>query len=541
VSALTQAAQLQRAVLLLSAVSLAVYALTLTNGFAYDDVVIVRGDVRVTQFQLHAILTKPYWTAPGFALYRPLVTLSFALDWAISNGNAAWFHAVNALWHALATLALYALLRAWFRSGPALLAALLFAVHPVHVEAVANVVGRAELMAGALFLFACALWAHERPRSRALRLAVVALLYGAAVLCKESAATLPAILILIDAARGAWTIPELPRQLRARVLEYGLLTGMLVGLIVLRSLLAGGATPAQLDPIMEVTQASGDRIRSALQVWPHIMRLMFYPQNLLADYGPQVLMPADGWPPLALLGVIIFVSLTLGGLLLLDRGYHLGALTMLWMPITMLPVANLLFPIGVILAERTLYLPSVAVSLGLALLLAQYRRTPVLPRWATTACVIVLVACAVRVQVRIPDWDSTDSIMLAQRRDRPDSFRAEWHAARIARREGQSEVAIARYQNAVRLWPYRERLIVESAAYLSQQRAVLAALRVARYGTEKWPRNLQLQRLVASNALDLGDTITAKSALAAGLRIDPRDALLLRMSAALNPGKAAHE
>ncbi|MGH7466950.1 MAG: tetratricopeptide repeat protein [Longimicrobiales bacterium] len=528
--------------ILLGAAALVVYALALTNGFAYDDVVIVKGDVRVTQFQFHEIVTRPYWSSPGFALYRPLVTLSFALDWAISHGHAAWFHAVNAIWHALATVALYVFLKAWFRTGPALVAALVFAVHPVHVEAVANVVGRAELMAATLFLLACALWAHERPRYRPLRVAIVALLYAAAVLCKENAATLPAILLLIDAARGKWTVPQLRQRLRARAVDYGVLLVVLAGLIGLRAVLAGGATPAQLDPVMEVTQATGDRLRSALQIWPHIVRLLLYPNELLADYGPRVLMPAAGWTPLVLLGLFMAATLTLGGLLLFDRGQALGALIMLWLPITLLPVANLLFPIGVMLAERTLYLPSVAVSLGLALLLAQLQReADALPRWSLAVCALVLLFCVVRVQMRIPDWDSTDSIMLAQRRDRPESFRAEWHAARMARRDGQSEVAIQRYQHAVRLWPYRERLIVESAAYLSQQRALLAALRVAGYGAEKWPRNLQLQRLLASNALDLGDTTTARKALAAGLRIDPRDALLLRMSATLNPGKAAHE
>jgi predicted Zn-dependent protease len=102
-------------------------------------------------------------------------------------------------------------------------------------------------------------------------------------------------------------------------------------------------------------------------------------------------------------------------------------------------------------------------------------------------------------------------------------------------------MAVQRYERAMMLWPYRERLVAEAAGYLSQLRDVQGALRVARYGTEKWPRNLLLQRVLAANALDAGDTATARRALADGLRIDPRDALLVRMSATLDPGKAGHD
>ncbi len=525
---------------LIGLTALAVYALSLSLGFAYDDVVIVKGDARVTEFQLGNIFTKPYWASPGFALYRPLVTFSFAVDWAISGGNAAWFHAANAIWHALATAALFVLLRAWFRPGPAWLGALLFAVHPVHVEAVANVVGRAELMAATLFLSACALWAHQRPVARWRRLALVCLLFALAILCKEIAATLPAVLVLIDAARERWSPAKLPRYLREHALEYLALAMTLAGVLVLRGSFAGGATPTQLDPVMEVTVATGDRIRTALQIWPHILRLMLYPRELLADYGPRVLMPADGWSPLALLGLVILTALVVAGLLAWDRGNALAALALLWLPITLLPVANLLFPIGVMLAERTLYIPSVAISIGLALLASETERLRApLRRGLGLALGVALAFMVVRVQTRTLDWDSTDSIMMAQVRDRPESFRAVWHVARMSRRDGKPELAVQQYQQALQLWPYRERLVVEVVAYLTNRKDLASAQGIARWGTQRWPKNIEFQRLIAANALDSGDTLTARAAIAAGLRLNPADSLLNKMSAAVNPGSTS--
>src|SRR5439155_950465 len=95
-------------------------------------------------------------------MYRPLVIAGFALDWLL--GSTAWFHTVNLAWHAAASVAVAALARRWTDSTGALVAGLLFAVHPLHVEAVANVVGRAELMAALFTLLAVyAALVHESP------------------------------------------------------------------------------------------------------------------------------------------------------------------------------------------------------------------------------------------------------------------------------------------------------------------------------------------------------------------------------------------
>src|SRR5690606_33267473 len=100
--------------------------------------------------RIHSLANAPsffvsgYWADADLALYRPLTTLSFAVDWAISGGSPAWFLFVNAAWNAAACVLAFLLLHRFAGMAPAFLAALLFAAHPVHVEAVANVVGRAE-------------------------------------------------------------------------------------------------------------------------------------------------------------------------------------------------------------------------------------------------------------------------------------------------------------------------------------------------------------------------------------------------------------
>src|SRR5256884_3773470 len=125
-----------------------VYLGALWNQFALDDVpIIVVNPLVAHPSGLWRAFAAPYWAPElGGHMYRPLVIAGFALD-ALVDGTV-WFHAVNLLWHAGAAVAVAALARRWMDTPGGMVAGLLFAVHPVHVEAVANVVGRAELMAG---------------------------------------------------------------------------------------------------------------------------------------------------------------------------------------------------------------------------------------------------------------------------------------------------------------------------------------------------------------------------------------------------------
>src|SRR6059058_3619228 len=126
-----------------------VYGGALWNQFAMDDNQIVAFNKLVLQFSgVWRAFVSPYWPSViGGGMYRPLPLASYAIDWQL--GGAAWlFHAVNVAWHAGASVAVAWLAGRWSGERAALAAGLLFAVHPVHVEAVANIVGRAEVMAG---------------------------------------------------------------------------------------------------------------------------------------------------------------------------------------------------------------------------------------------------------------------------------------------------------------------------------------------------------------------------------------------------------
>ncbi|HUP88820.1 MAG TPA: glycosyltransferase family 39 protein [Longimicrobiales bacterium] len=487
------------------------YAISLRNGFAFDDVVLIPGDPRVRDGQLGALLMRPYWNDTALALYRPLTSLSYALDWFLSPDKAAWFHLTNTIWHVLASVFAFLLLTKYFDVRAALVAGLIFALHPVHVEAVANVVGRGELIAATFFLAACLIW--QSNHTRKMRLILTALCYAIAMLSKESTVVLPAVLFIIDGTR------------KRNAGDYAVFFGIFVSFMLLRYSVVGGVAPSRLDPSIEVTTSYGQRFLTALQAWPVEAKLLLFPRTLLADYGPRTLMPITQFNSLAALGLTLIIATVVGGVVALLQRKYVWALALLWFPITILPVSNLIIPIGVLVAERTLYLPSLAICFAVAAVVSQAPKfaSAQAPKLVVT---VILLALAARTVTRVPVWKDTDTVMLALARDRPDSFRAQWHVARLARKRGNASKAIQDYDRALKLWPYREGLVQEAAAYGTEQGRKAWARDVAFYGTVRWPRNINFHRMVAGNAVDLGDTVTARRAVKQGLTVVPNDRIL---------------
>src|SRR5882672_4740976 len=128
--------------------AIVLYLPTVRYGFVQDDRAIIASNPAA-----HSIVAAlrafddPYWPPEsGAGLYRPATILSYAVDWSLSGGSAGWLHLMNAVWHSLATFLVMLALARWVPEPGVLAAGLVFAAHPVHVEAVAGLVGRADLL-----------------------------------------------------------------------------------------------------------------------------------------------------------------------------------------------------------------------------------------------------------------------------------------------------------------------------------------------------------------------------------------------------------
>src|SRR5262249_21178360 len=138
----------RRVLLVLALLGLAMYVNSLQNAFILDDNILIVTDARVTGQQYDKLLTTQYWPPPrGNDLYRPLTSVSFALNWAVAPYACA-FRFVNLALYVGCAFVLYKLVLEWSRApAAALVAAVVWIVHPIHTYSMNTVVDRAELLA----------------------------------------------------------------------------------------------------------------------------------------------------------------------------------------------------------------------------------------------------------------------------------------------------------------------------------------------------------------------------------------------------------
>lgn len=389
--------------LAVGASAVVVYAGTLWNGLALDDLLIVaRNPVVHSLSGLWRAFTQAYL---GGQMYRPLTVATYVADWPWHS--TAWYHAVNVLWHALASVLTAVLARRWVGDRGALAAGLLFAVHPVHVEAVANIVGRDELMA-ACFAVAAVYAALARG---SVGWSAAALSFG--LLCKENAAVAPGLIAwgwIVGIGNG----PP-PRR---RIMQFAgswVVIAALYG-IVRWTVLRGNADHA-LAPVFVGQSALTVRL-TALASLADVARVLLFPLKLRIDYSPDertaVTSLADVRVVLGALCVLVLIALVV---MAWRRGRRVEAFGLGWIAIALSPVANLLFPTGILVAERTLYLPSVGLVLAAG---SWFERLPASRAWLVAGA--VLLAAGVRTVTRVPVWRTTNTAVLSMLEDSPRSY-----------------------------------------------------------------------------------------------------------------------
>ena len=453
------------AALLLAGACVLAYANGLTGAFVYDDKAIVRDNPRIrSPHRVDEILTTQYFggkRGTGTA-YRPALLLSFAAQWWIHGADPFPFHVVNLLLHVLVTLLLARLLlRIDLPPPTALGAALLFAAHPIHAEAVTSIVGRGETQAAALVLgfLLLALRGIEGRGSRRLALVGALLLYLLANLTKESAAVAPALLFLLLAWRaegGLWS--RCSAALRRGAPIYVCAAAILAGVFRLRSLVLGGAIKASATGFFEVENPLAPlspwaRAANACSIFLRSLWRMAVPLRLSSDesaWSIRVLTPREVlfWAAPVLVAALVAAALWR----LRDRSP--AALGFLFLCVASLPTSNLLFPTGTIFAERLAYLPSA----GFCLIAASWivGRAPdlaVLPRWRAGALAAVALLLAARTLVRNPVWSSDEALFTNMVRVSPASAKAHYDFAYMSAELHRPEAALEHYARATQIYP----------------------------------------------------------------------------------------
>jgi hypothetical protein len=411
-----------------AALSLALYAVTLRGTYIFDDCAIILEDPRIANPQLwHEYWTDQYFPDAPDNLYRPLTSMSYALQWRL-HGDRAWaFHLVNWLLAAAAAAAVAEFARrsvvmalsgvnGGVKPGDAsrrgvwagLVAGLLFAAHPVHVEVVAGIVGRAELLC-TLATFAGLCLFLRRPMTGGRAVAIVVCFF-IALLSKEQGALYPLLLAILAFVR----VPRAALSPRERACNRWLAVGLIwfesayfffrehiLKFEWNRQWISFAANPL-------IRSAGADRWLMPLVLMGRYVAVLVAPYKLSLDYGGGVIGPSVRYhEPYFYLGIaavigwlVAFVALIkvgacrpgrTGGPPLTIRSTLAGLalFALLGVALTFGMVSNLLALIGTIFGERLAFMPSAFLAVLAGLVVAGIAAGA--RRWVL-ACVLALVA-----------------------------------------------------------------------------------------------------------------------------------------------------
>jgi protein O-mannosyl-transferase len=427
-------------VLLLPAVAALVYANTLLNGFTYDDEGYI---LRSTAVQTGSIV-KLFQPTQGYHVFRPFAFSTFALHWAISGAKPFSYHLLNLLLHAAVTLLLFLLLRALLAplsrgETIAFVAALLFAVHPIHTEAVASIVGRSELLAAGFLLAAWLLHLYDRP-------VPMLVCFSLALLSKESAAVFIALVLA-----GDYTLQKFKPLSR-----YASICGLTVLSLALLWNLQGGyfkeGTFSVVDNPLAGLPASW-RILNALRIAWKYVGLHVYPATLSYDYSYNAITLYAGWTRLLPVAAATLLVLCLWIWAILKKRTPwiiAGAIYLAGFAVT----SNILVSTGTIMGERLAYLPSAGFCLLVAVLWALLEKRESLAAWVLLLC--ILTTLSVRTVFRNQDWHDNLTLYSHDILVVPHSVPAHLNLGDEYLRRGRVGAAHDEYETALNIYPDSE-------------------------------------------------------------------------------------
>lgn len=363
-------------IFIIISVGLICYSYSAGGKFIWDDNYFVVENTSIhTILNARSFFTDPSTLARGkLALenYRPLVTLSYAIDYSIWGLNPFGYHLTNVVFHLLNGILVFLLLKRSGGDEAACFAALLFVAHPVQTEAVSWISGRSNVLFAFFYLAALLSYIKFRGRDSNIshfmrkhagfelifdytKISYIAsiFLFTLALLSKEAAATLPLVIILFDVIT--------PREaIGKRALRWAPYFVILSGYLFLRF--------SMLDKLFQRSFWGGSVFHTYLTI-PKLITtyigMLFWPSRLCVDRQMPLVksfMDIDFLTGIIVMAVIIAIFAAS-----FRRSRNTAFFTS-WFLVTLTPFLNI-FPINILIAERFLYLPSIGVFFLISLAL----------------------------------------------------------------------------------------------------------------------------------------------------------------------------
>lgn len=420
-------------IVIVSALSFVVFINTFQNEFTYDDFPTILENRSVTEGDIREVLRSG----------RAIRQLSFMIDYRLFGRNPFGYHVENALIHSLNSVLVYELIILLPPMAPAAFpSALLFAVHPIHVEAVAGIANRKDLLALLFVLLSVISYINGcRTGTGGKRFALLTLSllsYIAGSFAKQTAAVLPFILIIYDC---------LFLERRERLIGRAAVPVILVGLYSLYTV---------AEPIFSAFFARGDAsfaaykslLLTSISVFPLDIRYLLFPFQLSADHTVDIV--RDVWDPRFTVSLSILFLYMLITAIYLIRDKTVSFMLM-WVLIFLLPSANLIPMSSYFFAERYLYLPSVGYSvlLGRLLVTTAARR----PSGGAILLALILASFTYLTVMRNMDWKDEGTLWADTIEKSPGSVFAHNNLANVYYMKEDIAGAEREYKKALEIFP----------------------------------------------------------------------------------------
>ena len=444
--------------IVLAVVCFLVFFNSLTNDLVWDDIPLIKENSYLRDYKhIPRFLTPRYWNDqhPYAGHYRPLRTISLAVDYFFWGLNPIGYRLTNLLLHTVNVILVYFLVVFIGRREAGRLAfftALLFAVHPVHTESINLVKNRSDLLAFMFFVISFLLFVKQptsaRKGSRWILIAAWCS-FVPAVLSKEMALTLPGVLVLYVVCFLPG--PERGRSL-TRIIPYA-------GIVAVYFwFMCTFITPAAPLPAGVVLPSGPVR-----QIWTVIKTTGIYLKMLAVPYPLKAehpfVVPSSLSDPLVLpsLILILLVLITAVGTY---RRAPVVCFALGWILLTLVPAANLVYLVSRPIAEQRLYIPSfgLCLLLGYAVTgLRQRRSARSKPgKWAVAGVLLYLMAAGLYAGLtmdRNRDWRDEITFYTRTLAANPDSPRMHNNLGIALNRAGRYEAAVDHFRTALRLDP----------------------------------------------------------------------------------------
>ena len=374
--------------LILATIVFLVFGNAIRNGFAMDDDLYIFRNAQVTSHSATELFQPNKYTA----VFRPVTFATLAANFQLGGENPWGYHLVNLFLHSGVTILLFFVLRTILGRMPrggfiAFVAAVLFAVHPIHTDAVTSIIGRSELLAAGFLLVAWLFHLYDRPFLAALSFVV-------ALLSKESAVAFLPLALAGDYACGKFKSRERYISIAGVTLFY---------ILALWKIQGGRFGPNEIsfldNPLS--TLPVGWRILNALRIAWKYAGLQLFPAKLACDYSFNAIPLFRDLRHTLPAFAATLAALATWGLAVWKRQFAFvlaGAIYFAGFAIT----ANIGIVTGTIMGERLAYLPSAGFCLLLALILVWLDARQ---RIAAISMLVALVlAFGARTIVRNSDW-----------------------------------------------------------------------------------------------------------------------------------------